>query len=143
MIYMYYLFAWYSYDFHTIFIWKGNRMKIMRVSFPCVGFEIYWYLIFIFWLLPTSDIPEFKIHWYRVWDFWFLQTSDTSISGFHIYWYLVYAFKIYFHLLYTCYLLQTSDISGFVAMSPDGGRIEWDSRQLSRTTGTRRRLVVS
>ena len=33
-IYMYYLFAWYWNDYHTIFIWKGNRMKKMRVTFP-------------------------------------------------------------------------------------------------------------
>ena len=133
-----------TFDIFVLIIhWHLVYTFLLLLMSDIFGFEIYWYLIFIFWLLPTSDITEFKIHWYRVWDFWFLQTSDTSISGFRIYWYLVYAYKIYFHLLYTCYLLQTSDISGFVAMSPDGGRIEWDSRQLSRTTGTRRRLVVS
>ena len=34
MIYMYYPFAWYPHDFHTIFIWKGNRMTIFPLYCP-------------------------------------------------------------------------------------------------------------
>ena len=51
----------YSHDirmiFHTMFIWKGDRMKIMRVSFPCIHGIGWKPLIFIF-ALVVKGIDE-------------------------------------------------------------------------------------
>ena len=53
----------YSHDipmiFHTMFIWKGNRMKIMRVSFPRVH-GIGWKPLMFIFALVVKGIDEKK-----------------------------------------------------------------------------------